>query len=284
MASNYDQINKIKEKYKKEIDSLQSEISSLKEKLTKLEDENNKLRKDLYDVGEGKGAVNRLKKEMHAKDVEYATLKNKMHDIDGSKLINTFSNERKELINKIKALKFENNSIFNSLVFKFKDGLDNVIEIAYRIKHGFVDDMDYFTFVFRDDIVGLLEKMLGAVLNKSESSAAKYLVKLRDDKYSFPKQYYVRIPKLKDKNVINNILYLTNLQTTAYHGTQDNLKHLVRNHETNEKELPDKFLNLNSDAQLEAIFTLLEFMYDVFTNSDHEVNLISVSQNWFKTI
>jgi len=283
MANNYDQINKLKEKHKKEIEARDAEIEKLKQLADKLQSERDKYRQDLYDLGAGKGHINSLKKQLVDKDRKNKTLENKLKDIDGSKLIATFSEDRQALIKKIKSLKF-NNSIFNSLATKFIDGLDNVIKIAYRIKNGYVDDMDYFTFVFRDDIVGLLEKMFRALINKSEPSASKYLVKLRDKVYQLPKEYYDRIPNLKKMDVIDNILGLINLESTGYHGSNMKVNHLVTNKETNEKENPHKFLNLDIDSQLTAIFTLLEFMYDVFTNKDSEIILYSISSSWFKTI
>ena len=164
--------------------------------------------------------------------------------------------------------------MFNSLAVRFINGLDNVIEIAALIKQNKAEDMDFFTYVFRDNIVGLLEKMLKAVLNKSCDSASKYLVNLVNGNYTFPKEYLNRMPNLKNKEVLRNILYLINLQTEGYHGTQNNLKHVIIDKETNEKRKTDRFLNLSNEDQLNAIFTLLEFMYDVFTNKDSEFNLI----------
>lgn len=144
--------------------------------------------------------------------------------------------------------------------------------------------MDYFTFVFCDDIVGLLEKMFKVILGKHEDSASKYLVKLSSGVYSLPKEYYQRIPKLKEKEVLLNILFLLNIQSTGYHGTKTSQKKLFLDAETNEMLKPDRFLNLSSLKKLEAIFTLLQFMYDVFTNPNHEAILLSISSSWFITI
>lgn len=283
MGNSYDKLNKEKEKHAKEIESRDAKIVELQTKVTKLEAEVKDLRKRLYDAGEGKGEKARLESIITTQKREKKTLENKLKDLDGSKLISSFNAERQDLIKKIKNLKFKN-SIFNSLAYKFKDGLDNVIEIAYRIKNNYVDDMDYFTFVFRDDIVGLLEKMLKLLLGKSELSASKYLVKIRDGAYQLPKLYYDHVPNLKKKEVVNNILDLINLESTGYHGSNMKVNHLVTNKETKEKEHPNKFLNLDNEAQLTAIFTLLEFMYDVFSNKDHETNLMALSASWFKTI
>lgn len=283
MASSYDQINKIKDKYNKEISAKNTEISALKEENAKLEQKVKELRKQLFDAGEGKGERGRLEGIIKDQERENKTLENKIKDLDGSKLIKTFRPERQKLIEDIKKLKFSV-SMYNALAYKFKDGLDNVIEIAARIKRGYADDMDYFTFVFRDDIVGLLEKMFNAVLHEKKSSASKYLVELANGNYSFPKEYYQRIPKLKDKEVLQNMLYLINLETTGYHGTETRFKHVSIDKETNEKTKIDRFLNLNSEQQLDAIFTLLEFMYDVFTNKDHEINLLNIASNWYTTM
>lgn len=283
MGASYDQINKIKAKYELELTKKDSEISSLKEKLQKSEEKNDELRKKLYDVGEGKGEQHRLKNIINAQERENKTLQNQLKDLSGEKLISTFIPERQELIKKIKALKF-NNSMFNSLALRFINGLDNVIEIAALIKQNKAEDMDFFTYVFRDNIVGLLEKMLKTVLNKPADSASKYLVNLSNGNYEFPKQYTNRIPKLKSKKVLTNILYLINLQTEGYHGTQTHLKKIVIDKETQEKKKTDKFLNLTNEEQLDAIFTLLTFMYDVFTNNDHEVNLLSICGSWYKTM
>lgn len=283
MAASYDQINKIKSKYESELEKKNSEISSLKEKLQKSEDKNDELRKKLYDVGEGKGEQHRLKNIINAQERENKTLQNQIKELSGEKLISTFIPERQELIKNIKKLHF-NNSMFNSLALRFINGLDNVIEIAALIKKGGAEDMDFFTYVFRDNIVGLLEKMFKAVLNKPADSASKYLVNLCNGNYSFPKDYLLRIPNLKNKVILTNILYLINLQTEGYHGTQTNLKHVIIDKETNEKRKTDRFLNLSNKDQLDAIFTLLEFMYDVFTNKDHEVNLLSICSSWYKTL
>lgn len=280
----YDQIVKTKEKYNKTINEKEKEIEELKKRISTLEKSNNELRKKLYDAGEGKGEVSRLKKIIHTHKRENETLNNIIKNLDGSKLISSFSPERQALIKKIKKLEFENNSIFNKLAIKFKDGLDNVIEIAYRIKANQINDMDYYTFVFRDDIVGLLEKMLRTILKKQEDSASKFLVKMFEGTYKLPNKYYIKNPKLKDKVVINNILYLINLESTGYHGSKSKYKKVNYNQNTNELDKPDKFLNLDNESQLIAIFTLLEFMYDVFTNEDYEQNLLLISASWFKTI
>lgn len=284
MANSYDQINKIKNKYESIIKEKDEKILDLENKLSKAENKNDELRKKLYDAGEGKGEQNRLKRQLVAQERENKTLQNQLSDLSGEKIIKTFSEERQELIRKIKRLNFSNYSMFNSLALRFINGLDNVLEIAYLIKKNSAEDMDFFTYVFRDNIVGLLEKMLKVVLGKNEDSASKYLVKLSNGSYLFPKDYYVRMPRLKNNEIINNILALINLQTTGYHGTQLKNKHLVKDRETQEIRKMDKFLNLTNEAQLDAIFTLLEFMYDVFTNKDHESNLMVICTSWFTTM
>jgi len=279
----FDFLNKQKEKYEKIIIDKDKEIKELKEKVDKLQSQYDKIRQELYDSGNGKGAVHKLEREISDQKRENKTLENKLKNLDGSKLIATFTPERQELIKRIKALNF-NNSIFNNLAFKFKDGLDNVIEIAYRIKTKQIGDMDYFTFVFRDDIVGLFEKMLGVVLKGSAPSASNYLVGIIDGRFIIPKQYIDKIPALKDKKILQNTLYLINIQTTGYHGSKIKNKSLKYDRENEEMVKPDAFLNLSSEDQLNAIFTLLEFMYFVFTNKDSESNLLCVAQSWFKTI
>ena len=283
MGSSYDQINKLKDKYNKEIAIKDEKIASLTSELKKSEEKNAELRKKLYDAGEGKGEQHRLKNIINAQERENKTLQNKLKDLSGESLISSFIPKRQELIRNIKKLKF-NNSMYNSLALRFINGLDNVIEIAALIKQNKAEDMDFFTYVFRDNIVGLLEKMFKAVLSKPADSASKYLVNLVNGNYIFPKDYLVRIPNLKNKVVLTNMLYLINLQTEGYHGTQSNLKHVIIDKETNEKRKTDRFLNLSNEDQLNAIFTLLEFMYDVFTNKDHEINLLNICASWYKTL
>lgn len=280
----YDKINQLKTKYEAQLSDKDKEIADLNKKLDTLQGKYDTLRKEMYEAGQGKGKVNQLKNEIVAKERDNRTLQNKLRELDGSKLISQFSLERQELISKIKKLSFPNNSIFNSLAIKFKDGLDNVIQLAYLIKTKKDKDMDYFTFVFRDDIVGLLEKMLRVVIGKKEDSASKYLVKLMNREYMLPNQYYVDNPSFKKKTVIENVLKLINLESTGYHGTNKTRRSLQVDSDTKELVKPDAFLNLNNEDQLEAIFTLLEFMYYVFTNKDHETNLLNISHYWFKTI
>lgn len=279
----YDLINKQKVKYEAKIQEKDAEILNLNKKLEELQNKHDALRKEMYEAGLGKGKINELKGYLVAAERDNRTLKNQLEELNDSKIIKTFSSDRQELIQRITKLKL-NNSIFDSLAYKFKDGLSNVIQLAYRIKNKIGTDMDYFTFVFRDDIVGLLEKMLRVVLNAKEESATRYLVKIRDSIYSFPKQYSASIPALKNKNVIDNILKLINLETTGYHGKEIGQKKLFTDKETGQLIKPDPFLNLSNEEQLDAIFTLLEFMYFVFTNKDYETNLLSISQYWFKTI
>lgn len=283
MAGTYDKFNKIKEKYENDLKQKNLQIDSLTTKLKESEEEVKKLRKQLYDAGEGKGEQNRLKKIINSQERENKTLQNQLLDLSGEKLIKTFSSERQNLIRSIKALNFPY-SMFNSLALRFINGLDNVIEIAALIQKGYAEDMDFFTYVFRDNIVSLLEKMLKEILNKPEDSASKYLVKLAGGTYKFPKEYYKRIPELKDKERLTHILYLINLQTTGYHGTKTKYKRVVVDKDTNEVRKTDKFLNLEKDQQLDAIFTLLEFMYDVFSNNDHESNLMAISKSWYTTM
>lgn len=279
----FDYINKQKEKYEKIIAEKDQKINELEAKALKLETQYNEIRQELYDVGSGKGTIHKLEKQITSQKRENKTLENKIKELDGSKLISYFSEERQELIRKIKALSF-NNSIFNNLAFKFKDGLENVIEIAYRIRTNSVGDMDYFTFVFRDDIVGLFEKMLKVVINEEGNSATYFLVKIISKEYKIPKQYLTKIPNLNNEQVIRNTLSLINIQTTGYHGSGINQKSLKYDKDTEEMVKPDRFLRLSNEDQLTAIFTLLEFMYFVFTNKDSESNLLCIAQNWFKTI
>lgn len=279
----YDKINKLKTEHKKVLEEKEQQILALNEKVDKLEQENKDLKKKLYDAGQGQGEVNRLNREIHKQNVENKTLQNKVDKLEYKKEIESFSKERQTLIKRINKLSFTN-SIYNRIALKFKDGTDNVIQLAYRIKNKNIDDMDYFTYVFRDDIVGLFEKMLYVVVGKKEDSASKYLVKLVNNEYSFGKKYINKIPGLGNKTVLNNMLLLINLQSTGYHGSLTKGKRVVVNSETQETQKYDKFLNLNSGEQLTAIFTLLEFMYLFFTCEDWETNLINLSNFWFKTI
>ena len=80
------------------------------------------------------------------------------------------------------------------------------------------------------------------------------------------------------------MLYLANIETTAYHGTKIKNKHIIIDPETQTTVKVDKFLNLSQSEQLTAIFTMLEFLYDVFTNKDHETTLMAVSAHWFITL
>lgn len=283
MAGAYDKINKIKEKYENDLKKKDLQIEVLTNKVNEAEEEIKKLRKQLYDAGEGKGEQNRLKKIINNQERENKTLQNQLLDLSGEKLIKTFSPERQTLIRNIKSLNFPY-SMFNSLALRFINGLDNVIEIAALIQKGYAEDMDFFTYVFRDNIVSLLEKMLKEILSKPEDSASKYLVKLANGTYQFPKDYYKRIPELKDKERLTHILYLINLQTTGYHGTKTKYKHVVIDKDTNEVKKTDKFLNLTKEQQLDSIFTLLEFMYDVFSNNDHERNLMAIAKSWYTTM
>jgi len=279
----YNQFNKKKNEFESLIKEKDEQISGLKEKLVECKESNDSLRKKLHEAGQGFGEVNKLKKRINELEREVQTLKNKVNDSDVNALVSSFIHERQVLIRKIKDLHFDYKH-FNYLATKFIDGLNNVIKIASKIKTNKVDDMDYYTFVFRDDIVGLLEKMLRVVLDKKEGSATKYFVKLKDGDYTFPKDYYQRIPNLKDKKMLNNVLELLNLESRGYHGSKPKEKTLKENPETQKKEHPDRFLNLSNEDQLNAIFLLLEFMYDVFTNKDRETNLLMISSNWIKTI
>lgn len=279
----YDQQNKLKAKYEAILKQKDEEIESLKIKNKELEDKYNALRKEMHDAGLGKGKVNQLKSELVAKERERKTAENKIKELDDSKYISVFSSERQELIGRIKKLSF-NIDKHNCLAVKFKDGLKNVIKLAYLIETKKIKDMNYFTYVFRDDIVGLFEKMLREVLNAKEESASKYLVKINNGLLSFPKDYYINLPKLKDKNVMVNILKLINLESSGYHGTKQNRRKLQKNIENDELVNPEAFLNISNEEQLEAIFTMLEIMYYVFTNKNNEVVLSSISQYWYTGI
>lgn len=283
MANSYDQINKLKDKYTKEIEAKDSIILDLSKKVDKLDSEVKELRKKLYDAHEGKGEQHRLQKIIKDKERDNKTLTNQLKELDGSKLISTFSKERQQLIKNIKNLKYDR-KIFNALATRFINGLDDVIEIAAKIKNNSAEDLDFYTFVFRDNIVGLLEKIFKTILNRNSGSASQYLENLSNGNYQFPKQYLDRIPNLKNKVVLNNMMYLCNVQTVGYHGTKNKYKRVIMDKETNTLKKTDKFFNLDNESQLTAIFTLLEFMYDVFHNSDYEVNLSSIANNWFITI
>lgn len=280
----YDQINRIKEKYEKLLSEANGKINELNAKLDEANLKVDEYRKKLYDAGQGKGEVNKIKGELNKAIRDKKTVENKLKEVDGSKMINQFSPERRELINRINNLHFEN-KIYDSFAVKFKNGLKDVIELAYRIKNNYVNDMDYYTFVFRDNIVSLFEKMLHLTTGKKkENSATRFLQKIVSGSYSFDKEYTKEIPELKDTNILSNIMNLLNLQTTAYHGSNSTNKTTLYTNETTEQVKSGKFLLLKSDEQLLAIFTLLKFMYYFFTCKEWEMNLITLSACWFKTI
>lgn len=280
----YDQINKIKEKYEKQLAEAYVQIDDLSKKLEEANAKVDELRKKLYDAGHGKGEVNKIKGELNKAIREKKTAENKLKEIDGSKLVNSFSPERRELINNINNLHFDN-KIYDSFAVKFKNGLKDVIELAYRIKVNYVNDMDYYTFVFRDNIVSLFEKMLHLVTGeKKENSATKFLQKIVSGAYTIEKGYIKDIPELKDNRVLANIMDLLNLQAKAYHGSNSTNKNTLYTNEETEQLKSGKFLALSSEKQLTAIFTLLKFMYRFFTCEDWETNLVTLSACWFKTI
>lgn len=280
----YDQINKIKEKYEKLLSEANEKINELTAKLDEANLKVDELRKKLYDAGQGKGEVNKIKGELNKAIRDKRTVENKLKEVDGSKLINQFSPERQELINRINNLHFEN-KIYDSFAVKFKNGLKDVIELAYRIKVNYVNDMDYYTFVFRDNIVSLFEKMLHLVTGKKkENSATKFLQKISSGDYEIEKDYTKNIPELKNPKVLSNMISLLNVQSTAYHGSNSTNKNTLYTNENAEQVKSNKFLLLDSADQLTAIFTLLKFMYHFFTCADAEMNLITLSSCWFKTI
>lgn len=280
----YDQINKIKEKYEKLLSEANEKINELTAKLDEANLKVDELRKKLYDAGQGKGEVNKIKGELNKAIRDKRTVENKLKEVDGSKLINQFSPERQELINRINNLHFEN-KIYDSFAVKFKNGLKDVIELAYRIKVNYVNDMDYYTFVFRDNIVSLFEKMLHLVTGKKkENSATKFLQKIFSGDYEIEKDYTKNIPELKNPKVLSNMISLLNVQSTAYHGSNSTNKNTLYTNENAEQVKSNKFLLLDSADQLTAIFTLLKFMYHFFTCADAEMNLITLSSCWFKTI
>lgn len=280
----YDQINKIKEKYEKLLSEANEKINELTAKLDEANLKVDELRKKLYDAGQGKGEVNKIKGELNKAIRDKRTVENKLKEVDGSKLINQFSPERQELINRINNLHFEN-KIYDSFAVKFKNGLKDVIELAYRIKVNYVNDMDYYTFVFRDNIVSLFEKMLHLVTGKKkENSATKFLQKISSGDYEIEKDYTKNIPELKNPKVLSNMISLLNVQSTAYHGSNSTNKNTLYTNENAEQVKSNKFLLLDSADQLTTIFTLLKFMYHFFTCADAEMNLITLSSCWFKTI
>lgn len=280
----YDQINKVKEKYEKLLSDANDKINELSSKLDEANLKVDEYRKKLYDAGQGKGEVDKIKGELNKAIRDKKTVENKLKEVDGSKMINQFSPERRKLINDINNLHFTN-KIYDSFAVKFKNGLKDVIELAYRIKFNYVNDMDYYTFVFRDNIVSLFEKMLHLVTGKKkENSATKFLQKIISGSYTIEKEYIKEIPELKDTAVLSNIVSLLNLQAKAYHGSNSTNKSTLYTNETTEQVKSGKFLLLDSDQQLTAIFTLLKFMYCFFTCDDWEMNLITLSACWFKTI
>ncbi len=146
------------------------------------------------------------------------------------------------------------------------------------------DDLDFYTFVFRDNIVGLFEKMLHLVTNNSKAdSASKFLDKIINGTYTIDKKYTKKIPALNDKVVLTNILYLLNIQTTAYHGNNKS-SHTRLYDSGDDVAKVNKFSTLNNDDQLTAIFTLVEFMYFFFSCDDWEENMACLSACWFKTL
>ncbi len=279
----YDKVNKIKEEKNKEIARLNEEINALKEKNEKLEAKNKELRQKLHDAGEGKSEVSRLKNQLTEKERNERTLQHRLDEAEGKHILSIFTKERQELILKIRKLHYSN-SIFNSLAYKFQDGTENVIQIAYKIKNNSVGDMDFYTFVFRDDIVGLLEKILRILTKSIKTSASYYLLDLRDNKCKLPNKYYKAVPKLQNTKVIGDILSLINIESKAYHGSTVKEKRVIYDEEDDSTKKYYDFLNVNRTDQLTAIFTLLEFIYYFFTCDDHEQNLINLSSYWFKTI
>lgn len=278
----YDRINKIKEEKNKEIQALKDQITTLEEKLKKAEEKNQELRQKLYDAKEGKGESNRLKRIIVEKERNEKTLQNKLDKSEGKHILSTFSKENQELILKIRKLEYST-SMFNSLAYKFKDGTENVIQIAYRIKLNSADDMDFYTYAFRDDIVGLLEKILRILTQVKKSSASNYLVDLVEGKLKLPNEYLKAVPTLGDKTVLENILSLTNIQSTAYHGSRMKEKRVFINEDGSKRKYSD-FLNVSKEEQLKAIFTLLRFIYYFFTSKNYEQNLINLSSYWYKTL
>ena len=279
----YDQINKIKAQKDQVIKELKEKIVSLEEALEKEKEKNKELRQTLHLAGEGKSENSRLKKIITDKERNEKTLQNRIDKLEGNHILSIFSDERKELILKIRKLQF-NNSIYNSLAFKLKDGTENIIKIAYLIKCNSAGDMDFYTYVFRDSIVALLEKMFYALTGKKEDSATKYLTKFVSKEYKLKKKYYDAIPNFKKPEILTNILWLINVQTTAYHGSTNKSKRVFVDNETKKRTKYINFFNLDSDTQLEAIFTLLEFMHFVFTCDEWEQNLTIISSCWFKTL
>ena len=241
------------------------------------------MRKKLYDAGHGQGEVNKYKKQVVAAKRDLATAENKLKEFDGSKLTSQFSQKRQTLIKNITNISFEN-KIYDALATKFKSGLREVIEIAYRIKMNIADDMAFYAFSFRDNIVGLFEKMLHLVTGEKSNSASSYMRGIINKRFAFEKMYLKEIELLNNDETLTNILYLLELQTDAYHGNNKNAKSTLYNKESSEAQKAVKFLNLDNEKQLDAIFTLLEFMYLFFTCEDSEVNLVNLSACWFKTI
>lgn len=280
----YDKTNKIQNKLNEVIQQKDDEIAKLTKENEKLKLKNDELRKEKFDAGLGKGEINRLKSVINDLQRDIATLKNKVKKLEGNEILAHFSNEQKRLIKNIRNLSYPKWPDIDALATKFQLGLDNVIQVAYKIKLNSISDRDYYTYLFRDDIVALLEKILSVLTNTIDSSASFYLLNLINGKVKLPPRFYKAVPLMEDKKVLEHILWLVNLESKGYHGSKEKDKRIFVDEETNEKKKYINFFNLSNEEKLTTIFTMLEFIYAVFVDKDQETYLQAVSSCWYKTL
>ncbi len=280
----YDKTNKIQNKLNEVIQQKDDEIAKLTKENEKLKLKNDELRKEKFDAGLGKGEINRLKSVINDLQRDIATLKNKVKKLEGNEILAHFSNEQKRLIKNIRNLSYPKWPDIDALATKFQLGLDNVIQVAYKIKLNSISDRDYYTYLFRDDIVALLEKILSVLTNTIDSSASFYLLNLINGKVKLPARFYKAVPLMEDKKVLEHILWLVNLESKGYHGSKEKDKRIFVDEETNEKKKYINFFNLSNEEKLTTIFTMLEFIYAVFVDKDQETYLQAVSSCWYKTL
>ncbi len=280
----YDKTNKIQNKLNDVIKQKDDEILKLQNENDKLKTKVDELRKEKFDAGQGKGEVNHLKSVITDLQRDIATLKNKVKKLEGNETLSHFSVEQKRLIKNIRSLSYPKWPDIDALAIKFQLGLDNVIQVAYKIKINSISDRDYYTYLFRDDIVALLEKVLRVLTSTCEASASYYLLNLMSGKIKLPAKFYKKVPLMGDKKVLEHILWLVNLESKGYHGSKEKEKRVLVDEETNERKKYINFFNLSSEEKLTTIFTMLEFIYSVFVDDDKETYLQSVSSCWYKTL
>ena len=280
----YDKTNKIQTKLNEVIQQKDDEIAKLTKENEKLKAKVDELRKEKFDAGLGKGEVNHLKSIITDLQRDIATLNNKVKKLEGNEVLAHFTNEQKRLIKNIRSLSYPKWPDIDALAIKFQLGLDNVIQVAYKIQINSISDRDYYTYLFRDDIVALLEKILSVLTNTIEASASYYLLNLMNGKVKLPSRFYKAVPLLEDKKVLEHILWLVNLESKGYHGSKEKEKRVFVDEETNEKKKFINFFNLTNEEKLTTIFTMLSFIYAVFTDKDKETYLQAVSSCWYKTL